>query len=260
MEYRSSFLTMALCALISLTRADFALADEVTLAVATNFANTMEELETDFEASTDHTLIVVTGSTGRLYAQIVNGAPFDIFLSADTDRPAILIEQGQAEADSHFTYATGQLALWSADPDLVGRDGLDILQNHPIDTLAIANPALAPYGAAAEHILNDLNPDGIDAAGFQIVMGENIGQAFLLAATGNAQLGLVSLSQILGSEIAQNGSWWIVPAEQHPPIHQDAVLLNRARSNAGARDFMNYLASERANLIISSHGYIRDAP
>jgi len=259
MEFRLSFLTMTLCALTSLTAACSDTSDDITIAVATNFSNTMDALESDFEDSTGHNLVVVNGSTGRLYAQIINGAPFDIFLAADTHRPTLLIEQGHAVAESHFTYAIGQLALWSTDPDLVGQDGLSLLQDPKIDKLAIANPALAPYGAATQHILNEMLPDNDEDDGIQIVMGENIGQAFLLAQTGNAQLGFISLSQIRGSEEAQTGSWWIIPATQYPAIRQDVVLLNRARSNAGAREFLAYLASERARTIIASHGYLQGA-
>lgn len=198
-------------------------------------------------------MTVVAGSSGKLYAQIANGAPFDVFLSADQERPGRLEKEGLAVAGSRFTYATGRLTLWSAEPGRVGRDGAATLRRGEFRRLAIANPALAPYGAAAKQALEKL---GLwDRFKDRIVMGETIGQAHAMVASGNAELGFVALSSVLSPRTETKGSRWDVPGDLHAPIRQDAVLLSRAAGNPAARGFLAFLRSEKARGLIESFGY-----
>ncbi len=228
-------------------------AGEALVAVASNFKEPLDRLETAFETGTDHRLIVVPGSTGKLYAQIVNGAPFDMLLAADRERPRLLEESGRAVAGSRFTYAVGRLVLWSADPHTVGADGAAILRQGAFRRLAIANPDLAPYGKAALQVLDALSLT--ERLRPKLVMGENIGQAFTLAATGNADLGFVALSQVQGLDRAKAGSSWEPSRTLYEPIRQDAVLLARASGNEAAHAFLDYLKSEAARTLIERSGY-----
>ena len=180
-----------------------ALAGEATIAVAANFAGTLEQLQKAFEATGDHKLTIISGATGKLTAQITEGAPFDVLLSADDKATKKLAEGGQAVAHTEFTYAIGTLALFSADPQRITGDGATVLKEGKFDNLAIANPKVAPYGVAAEATMKALKV--ADAIKDKIVMGENIGQTFQMIDTGNAQLGFVALSQVLGSEFWQEG-------------------------------------------------------
>lgn len=241
-----------LAAIIALTAPSSARADEATVAVAANFAEVIEELETRFENATDHTLTVTTGSTGKLYAQIKNGAPFDVFLAADQARPERLEAEGDAVPGSRFTYALGRLTLWSADPAGVA-DNLETLKTGDFDNLAIANPDLAPYGLAAKQTLQHY---GLwDALSGKAVMGQNIGQTFSMVATGNAPLGFVARSHVLSSRNAQPGSRWDVPTEAYDPIRQDAVVLKRAADNPAALAFARFLRSDKARAVIERFGY-----
>lgn len=228
-------------------------ADEALVAVAANFAEVANELEKMFERATGHTLTVTTGSTGKLYAQIRNGAPFDVFLAADQARPHRLEADGDAVSGSRFTYAIGQIVLWSPDPDGVAADGLQTLRAGQFDNLAIANPDLAPYGLAAKQTLQhfDLN----DAVSDRLVMGQNIGQTFAMVATGNAALGFVAKSYVLSRRNDQPGSRWDVPAEAYDPIRQDAVILKGAADNPAAKAFAEFLRSDEARAIIEQFGY-----
>lgn len=228
-------------------------AGEARIAVAANFAEAMDDLEPAFESATGHDLIVSTGSTGQIYAQIVNGAPYDIFLAADEERPALLEEQGTAVAGSRFTYAVGRLTLWSAGSQGIGEDGAATLSRGDFRHLAIANPDLAPYGAAALETLAALGLR--EALKGKIVMGQNVGQAHALVSTGNAELGFVALSSVLALPSGSEGSRWDVPDELYAPIRQDAVLLTRAADNAAARAFLDWLQSDEARAIIAAHGY-----
>lgn len=225
-------------------------AADATLAVAANFKAAMTRLEPAFEAQSGHDLAVAYGATGKFYAQIVNGAPFDALLAADAERPARLETSGDAVAGSRFTYAIGRLVLWSPDPDRIGADGEAVLRAGEFRRLAIANPALAPYGAAASDVIAAL---GVEA-GLQdrIVMGENVGQAFALVASGGAELGFVALSQV---KAAGQGSWWAPPSSLHAPIRQDAVLLAHGEGNDAARAFLAFLVSDQARAIIADAGY-----
>lgn len=228
------------------------MAGEALIAVATNFADPMTALEADFEARTGHSLTVTTGSTGKLYAQIVRGAPFDVLLAADRARPERLEQEGEAVAGSRFSYAVGRLVLWGAQASLAGRDGLATLRAADFRTLAIANPDLAPYGAAAKQVLTKLAL--WDTLSPRIVMGQNAGQAFALVATRNAELGLVARTSVL-SHGAVPGDWWAVPADLHDPIIQDAVLMSRAANNPAAKAFMGYMQSEDARAIMRRFGF-----
>jgi molybdate transport system substrate-binding protein len=226
-------------------------AGEVLVAVAANFAEVVEALEPEFEAETGHDLRMTTGSTGKLYAQIVAGAPFDILLSADQARPERLEAEGLGVAGSRFTYVTGRLVLWSTDKSLIQPELTDILAGDGYDFLAIANPDLAPYGLAARQALTRM---GLwDAVADRLVMGQNIGQAFSMVATGNAQLGLVAKSQILSPRIAGTGAFIDLPPDLHDPIRQDAILLDAG--NAAALAFLDFLKGDVARQVIAGFGY-----
>jgi molybdate transport system substrate-binding protein len=242
-----------LCGLIAALLPGTASAAEALVAVAGNFSEVIERLESDFETATGHNLTVTTGSTGKLYAQIENGAPFDIMLAADRRRPELLEKEGLAVAGSRFTYAVGRLTLWSPDPGRVAADGAETLRAGHFRKLAIANPDLAPYGEAARETLAAL--DLLEALGDRIVMGENIGQAYALVATGNAELGLVALSYVISPRNRMPGSRWEVPQELYTPIRQEAILLVRAADNVAARAFLEYLKSDGARAVIQSFGY-----
>ena len=226
-------------------------ADEVTIAVAANFINPLKEIEAAFEASTGHEIRISAASTGQLYAQIRNGAPFDILLSADSERPRLLADDGLGVASSVFTYALGRLALWSAEPERIGDEPLAALVAGRFRWFAIAEPAVAPYGAAARDVLEALG--AWDAIQSRLVRPQNVAQTFTTVATRNAELGLVALSQALGYE--GPASYRIVPQTLHEPIRQDAILLNRAADNAAAREFLEFLRSEDAAAILVRNGY-----
>ncbi len=226
---------------------------EATIAVASNFVEVLQELKRQFERTTGHLLFIATGSTGKHYAQIINGAPYDVLLAADQQRVALLIESNKAIAASRFTYAIGKLTLWSASPELIGEDGSTALRAGNFRNLAIANPQLAPYGRAAEMVLRSL---GLwDKVQGKLVMGQNIGQTFSLIATGNAELGFVASSYVETAKKTNTGSGWPVPIDLYDPIRQDAVMLVRGVNKPAVKDFMKYLASDSAKAIIKSFGY-----
>lgn len=227
-------------------------AGEVQVAVASNFARTLRELALDFEESTDDRVLISSGSTGKLHAQIANGAPFEVFLSADKNSPRRLEQNGQAVAETRFTYALGRLALWSARSGIV--DGTQaVLREGRFRHLALANPRTAPYGAAAMQLLTEL--DLWEAVESRVVFGENVAQAFSFVSTGNAEIGLVALAQVMGLDDARRGSFWIVPRQFHAPIEQQAVLLATGRDNPAALRFVAYLRSPAARSIIERSGY-----
>ena len=229
-----------------------AFAGETTVAVAANAAEVVETLAADFERESGHRVTVTVGSTGKLYAQILHGAPFDLFLAADQERPRLLVEQGLAVEDSRRTYAIGRLVLWSPDPGVAV--GADTLRDGSFRRLAIANPDLAPYGAAARETLREL---GLwESLRPKIVLGENVGQAFAMAASGNAELGFVSLASVLSQRHGRDGSYWEVPEHFHTPIRQDSVLLERARDNPAARDFHEFLNTPVALKTVESFGLV----
>ncbi|HSJ81619.1 MAG TPA: molybdate ABC transporter substrate-binding protein [Thiobacillus sp.] len=227
-------------------------AAEVQVAVAANFSAPMQRIAADFEQATGHQAKLAFGSTGKFYAQIRHGAPFDILLAADDETPAKLEKEGMAVAGSRFTYSIGRLALWSAKPGYVDDKG-EVLKQGAFKHLAIASPKLAPYGAAAVETLNRL---GLQAAlQPKFVQGENIAQTFQFVSTGNAELGFVALSQVIEGGKLKRGSAWIVPRGLHAPIRQDAVVLARGRDNPAALALMKYLKQDQARAIIKAYGY-----
>jgi len=227
-------------------------ADEVSVAVAANFTAPMQKIAAEFEHDTGHKLALSFGSTGKFYAQIRNGAPFQILLAADDETPARLEKEGMAVPGSRTTYAIGSLVLWSAKPGLVDDKG-EVLKKGAFNKLAIANPKLAPYGAAAVETLTRLGL--LAAVEPKFVQGENIAQAFQFIATGNADLGFVALSQVIKDGRIATGSAWIVPAQLHTPIRQDAVLLATGKGNAAAVALLKYLSSDKARAVIKAYGY-----
>ena len=225
-------------------------ADEIRVAVASNFANAAEALVHRFEANSEHQVTLVFGSTGKHYAQIRNGAPFEAFFAADEQHPEMLESNGLAILGSRFTYAIGRLVLWSPEADYVDTRG-QVLELGDFRHLAIANPKLAPYGLAAQQVLEsrglwwDLDQ--------RLVRGENIGQAFQFVKSGNAELAFVALSQLTTPERqVETGSRWLVPEQLHSPIRQQAVLLE---DSAATRAFSEFVRSEEARAIIRSFGY-----
>lgn len=227
-------------------------AAQVQVAVAANMAAPMQQLAAGFARATGHEAVVVLGSTGKFYAQVRSGAPFEVLLAADDETPAKLEREGLAVPGTRFTYAIGRLALWSADPAAVDAQG-QVLRQPPRARLAIADPRVAPYGAAAVEALTKL---GVLAAWQpHLVQGENIGQAFQFASTGNAALGFVALAQVMADGRVARGSAWIVPEHLHAPLRQDAVVLKPGQANPAAAALMAYLRSEPARAILRGYGY-----
>ena len=232
-------------------------ADEVVVAVAANFTAPMQKIAQAFEQDTVHKAKLVFGSTGKLYAQIKNGAPFAVFLSADDETPARLEKEGVAVAGTRFTYAVGRLALWSRNPSLVDDKGQVLIGNasdkNSFKKLAIADPKLAPYGVAAMEVLKGTG--ALTHVAPKLVQGDSIGQAFHFVMTENAELGFVALSQISIDGRITQGSAWVVPQNLYTPLKQDAVLLSLGKDNAAALALMTYMRTDRAQTIIRSYGY-----
>ncbi|MDP2818079.1 MAG: molybdate ABC transporter substrate-binding protein [Polaromonas sp.] len=229
-----------------------ALAGDVQVAVAANFTAPMKVIAADFEKNTGHKAVLSFGATGKFYAQISNGAPFEVFLSADDETPKKLEQNGTGVKGSRFTYATGRLALWSAQPGVVDAQG-EVLKKGQFSKLAIAAPKLAPYGAAAVETMTRL---GVMAAlERKLVTGESTGQAFSFVSTGNAELGFVALSQVVQGGKLTSGSAWIVPETLHSPIRQDAVLLAKGKDSPAAIALVAFLKTDKARAVIRSFGY-----
>ncbi|HWR75748.1 MAG TPA: molybdate ABC transporter substrate-binding protein [Thiobacillus sp.] len=227
-------------------------ADEVQVAVAANFTAPMQKIAADFEKATGHQAKLSFGATGKFYAQIRNGAPFEVLLAADDETPAKLEKEGLAVSGSRFTYSIGQLALWSAKPGYVDAKG-EVLKQGAFEHLAMANPKLAPYGAAAVETLTKLGLLGSVESRF--VQGENIAQTYQFISTGNAELGFVALSQVYEGGKLKSGSAWIVPAKLHSPIRQDAVVLAKGKDNPAAAALVKFLKTDKARAVIQSYGY-----
>ncbi|BDX18287.1 MAG: molybdate ABC transporter substrate-binding protein [Pseudomonadales bacterium] len=245
-------LPLLITAIACLSVNPLALADEVQVAVAANFTAPMQEIAQAFEQDTGNRVVAAFGSTGQLYAQISHGAPFEVFLAADATTPARIEQDGLAVTGTRFTYATGALALWSADASLIS-DGEQLLRSGSFQHLAIANPKTAPYGLAAKQVMQRL---GLSAAlAHTLVEGQSIGQTYQFVASGNAELGFVALSQVYRNGEITTGSAWQLPAELYEPIHQDAVLLDKGADNPAAAALLSYLKGERAAAIIRSYGY-----
>jgi molybdate transport system substrate-binding protein len=237
--------------LLSLLLTSFlqAKAGELHVAVASNFVAPLTEISAAFEAATDHKIVLIPGSTGKHYAQIINGAPFDIFFSADAERPRLLDEAGLAIADSRYTYALGRLVLWSRQGEFIYA-GADILTTDNFRHLAIANPRLAPYGKAAREMLKKIHQwERLKA---KLVQGENISQTFQFVYSGNAELGLIARSQLIALTNDNPGSSWLVPEDMHTPIAQQAIQLTDSDI---ARLFLDYAKSPEAQQIILKYGY-----
>jgi molybdate transport system substrate-binding protein len=225
-----------------------AAAGEVKAAVAANFTAPMREIAARFLEASGHRVVASYGATGLLYSQVHHGAPFDVFLAADEEHPQRLAAERLAVDGTRFTYAIGRLVLWSPRADYVDAGG-GVLEKGDFRHLAIANPKLAPYGAAAQEVLERrrlwqrLQP--------RIVWGQNVTQTYQFVASGNAELGFVALSQV-----PEGGSRWLVPQASYAPLRQDAVLLARGRDNPAARAFLEYLRGPQAAAIITRHGYV----
>lgn len=227
-------------------------AAEVRVAVAANFARPMERIAERFTAATGHSVSPSVGSTGRLYSQIVAGAPFDLLLAADAKTPARLVDEGLARAENRFTYAIGQLVLWSAQPGRVDAAGA-VLATEGWRHLAIANPKLAPYGEAAMAVLR---ARGLaEKLAPKLVTGDSIAQAYQFVATGNAELGLVAMSQVTMPGQPGGGSSWRVPQALYPEIRQDVVLLRRAETNPAAVALLAFLREPATRALIADFGY-----
>jgi len=238
--------------LIALFCAFSAQADEVSVAVAANFTAPMNAIAAEFARDTGHQAKLAFGATGKFYAQIKNGAPFQVLLSADDETPAKLEQEGLGVPGSRFTYAIGSLVLWSAREGLVDAKG-EVLKQGQFNKLALANPKLAPYGKAAVEVLTGMGL--LDAVTSKFVQGENIAQTYQFVSTGNAELGFVALSQVMKDGKVASGSAWIVPGKLHSPIRQDAVVLTTGKGNTAAEALMTYLKGDKAKAVIKSYGY-----
>ena len=228
-------------------------AEEVRVAVAANFTPTLKEIALHFDQDTGHTTLISSGSSGKFFAQIKHGAPFDVFFSADVTRPQLMEEEGLAVPGSHFTYAIGQLTLWSHDPSMIASNGVSTLLKGPFEHLAIANPKTAPYGQAAQQTLVAL---GLwNQVKERLVQGENIGQTFHFVFSNNAQLGFVARAQVMDPKINGIGSHWDVPEDLYEPLRQQAVLLIQGQQNEAAKAFLRYVKGAKARSIIKKFGY-----
>jgi len=227
-------------------------ADEVQVAVAANFTAPMNVIAAQFEKDTGHKALLSFGATGKFYAQIKNGAPFEVLLAADSETPGRLVDEGAAVGASRFTYAIGKLVLWSPKPGYVDDKGA-VLKKGDFAHLSYCNPKLAPYGAAAVEVMKSAGL--LAALQPKLVQAENIAQAHQFVVSGNAELGFVALSQVYKDGALSGGSAWIVPSSMYPAIRQDAVVLDKGRANAAAAALMKYLQSDTARAVIRSYGY-----
>lgn len=230
----------------------FTLAQGTNIAVASNFTAPMKHLVKVFEQDTNYKIKLSFGSSGKFYAQIKHGAPFDIFFSADQTKPLALLKDNLAVKNSQFTYAIGALALWSNLPN-IEQVNASTLQQNTYNKLAFANPKLAPYGTAALQVLNNLNLSNLTRSKW--VQGENISQTYQFISTGNADLGFIALSQIKNQDLINKKAIWIVPNHLYQPIKQDATLLKRGEHKQAAKQFMVFMQSNKAKRIIHSFGY-----
>lgn len=229
-----------------------ALADEVQVAVAANFTAPLQKIAASFEKDTGHKIVAAAGATGKFYAQIKAGAPFEVFLAADEETPAKLEKEGDAVAGSRMVYAMGRLVLWSKKEGFVDAHGV-ILKRGDFKHLAVADPKLAPYGAAAMEVLKAVGLS--DTLQPKLVNGENITQTYQYVASGNAELGFVALSQVFKEGRLAEGSAWMISQRLYKPLRQDAVLLTKGKGHRGAEALMKYLRSDKARAVIRSYGY-----
>ena len=240
-------LSAVIAAVFSLT-VHTAFAAQTTVAVAANFTDAAKEIAAAYKAKTGNDAVLSFGASGQFYTQITQGAPFEVFLSADDERPKKAIAEGFGVEGTAFTYAVGKLVLWSKQPGLV--QGESTLSKASFDKLSICNPVAAPYGAAAVETMKALRL--YDALEPKLVVGANISQAFQFVQTGNAEIGFVALSQVIDDKA---GSRWMVPQNLYAPIRQDAVLLKRGAGNEAAAGFLTFLRGPEATAIIQRYGY-----
>ncbi len=247
---KRSLFAWCLCVFLSMTVTP-ASAEQALVAVAANFTPPFREIAIEFETTTGHTLRVAAGSSGNFYSQIKNGAPFDVFFSADMERPKLLEDEGLGVKDSRFIYAIGRLVLWSPSTSLV--KGEETVRSKDFKRLAMANPKTAPYGVATMQALQKLGVwENLQP---RIVMGESLGQTMGFIESGNAQLGFVALSQVLDPKIKGQGSRWDVPAHLHEPITQDVIVLMKGKDNQAAKALMEFISGPQARKIIERYGY-----
>lgn len=241
-----------LLGVLLVTMAQEANAGEVNAAIAANFTAPAQQIVELFQKESGHTVKLSFGSSGKFYAQIKAGAPFDVLLAADDAIPKRLVQEGAAVEGSRFVYATGKLALWSVQPDYVDEKGA-VLNKGNYSKLAIADPRLAPYGVAAKETLEKLTM--WNAIQGKLVKGESITQTYQFVASENAEMGFIALSQIMRDGKVSAGSWWLVPEDMHKPIRQSAVLLSKAKDQAAAQAFLAFFKSQKAAMIIRGYGY-----
>jgi molybdate transport system substrate-binding protein len=226
-------------------------ASEISVAVAANFTAPMQKIAAEFEKDTGYKVNAAFGSTGKFYAQIRNGAPFEVLLSADDETPTRLVAENAAVAGTQFTYAVGKLVLWSSRPAVVDAAG-EVLKKGDFEHIALADPKLAPYGAAAVQAMKALSV--YDVLAPKVVTAENITQSYQFISTGNARLGFVALSQVLKDGKIE-GSAWLVPARLYQPIRQDAVILEKGKGKPATEALMKFLQGNKAKAVIKSYGY-----
>ena len=241
------FLTVVLLVVVSTSEAA-----TVLVAVASNFTKPMTEIAAEFEKATGHSANLSFGSTGKFVAQLENGGPFEILLAADEKAPEKLEKAGLTVEGSRFIYALGKLVLWSAKPGYVDDQG-KILESGDFKHVALADPKLAPYGAAAIELLKSRNL--LTKLQPLFVLGENIAQTYQFISTSNAELGFIALSQVIENGKIATGSGWIIPSDQYSPIKQGAVLMKQGAENPAAPALMNFLKSAPALAIIEKYGY-----
>ncbi|MHC5306041.1 molybdate ABC transporter substrate-binding protein [Bartonella sp. LJL80] len=241
-------LKLALLTGIFLAGTSLGYAGETVVAVAANFTEPVKEIAEQFKEKTGHTATLSFGATGNFYNQIKNGAPFEVFLAADTERPTKTVEEGYGVKGTQFTYAIGTLVLWSSKPDLI--KGPETLTDASIKHISFCNPDAAPYGKASVETMDALKVH--DEIKPKLVEGQNISQAFQFVKTGNAEIGFVALSQVINEK---GGSQWIVPQQYYNPIKQDAVLLKTGENNEAAKAFLEFLKGPESAAIIKKYGY-----
>lgn len=225
------------------------IADDIHVAVAANFAKPLEKLAADFEKATGNNVLAAAGASGKLVEQMKNGAPFDVFLAADQTNPLKLEQEKLDVPGSRFTYAIGKLVLWSASPGVVDNNGV-VLKTGAFQHLAIATPKTAPYGTAAQEVLEKLGLK--DTLKAKIVQGDSITQTQQFVSSGNAELGFLALSQVVKDT---SGSSWQVPQDLYTPLYQDAILLKTGENNAAAKALLDYLKTDAALAVIKDYGY-----
>ncbi|MDQ7049792.1 MAG: molybdate ABC transporter substrate-binding protein [Enterobacterales bacterium] len=226
-------------------------AEQTTIVVASNFIRPMKDLIDHFHQSSPHKIKVSYGSSGKIYAQIINGAPFDLFFSADSDKPTRLLKRNLVFNNSIYCYAVGQLVLWSKQNNKANL--LQQLKSNHFNKLALANPKLAPYGQAAFEVMQQLKL--VELSQRKWVLAENVGQSFQFVMSGNAQLGFIALSQVTQNNQITQGSIWLVPSEFYQPVRQEVVLLKHAANNEAAKAFYLFIKSDSAKHIMSQYGY-----